>query len=241
MPVTTTPKINLTVLGVVVITTAADFNAQRGHAALVATALAELAVFVEFLNLDSKDEAEAACTAFTALHRSRRTCPRSFHPTAREPADGPPHIPSDSLAGIAAVASPHRIAHGPAHDAADGAADYCFNGPANTATDGPAHSAAVPVTHATAVQVAHSPALAAPVPAALTETHTAAVGPSYTHAFGAAHYEAHTATVGPAHASASASALVGSVPTTHTEGLGQIELTGWLSCTSSMGTCLEWQ
>ena len=185
MPVTTTPKINLTVLGVVVITTAADFNAQRGHAALVATALAELAVFVEFLNLDSKDEAEAACTAFTALHRSRRTCPRSFHPTAREPADGPPHIPSVSLAGIAAVASPHRIAHGPAHDAADGAADYCFNGPANTATDGPAHSAAVPVTHATAVQVAHSPALAASVPAALTETHTATVGPSYTHAFGA--------------------------------------------------------
>ena len=110
------------------ITTAADFNAQRGHAALVATALAELAVFVEFLNLDSKDEAEAACTAFTVLHRSRRTCPRSFHPTAREPADGPPHIPSDSLAGIAAVASPHRIAHGPAHDAADGAADYCLRG-----------------------------------------------------------------------------------------------------------------
>ena len=80
MPVTTTPKINLTVLGVIVITTAADFSAQRGHAARVATALAELAVFIEVLNLDSKDEAEAACTAFTALHRSRRTCPRSFPP-----------------------------------------------------------------------------------------------------------------------------------------------------------------
>ena len=98
---------------------------------------------------------------------------------------------------------------------------------------------------AAANRTTNGSAFAAPVPAALTETHTAAVGPSYTHAFGAAHYEAHTATVGPAHASASASAnasaLVGSVPTTHTEGLGQIELTGWLSCTSSMGTCLEWQ
>ena len=117
-----------------------------------------------------------------------------------------------------------------------------------TAADGPAHGPSTP-------QPANLPtdpptSLPTPLPASppspaptvlLTALPTTQPTELPTTAFGAAHYEAHTASVGPAHASANASALVGSVPTTHTEGLGQIELTGRLSCTSCMGTCLEWQ